>query len=82
MSKRARITLSPEAESEQERAAAAAAVPEAELEPQHGVTTPEDEPATPSLPASWLPSARTIVKAVVIGVAVASAVLLWKNRRP
>ena len=81
MSKRARITLNPEVETETIQATEAAPLPETEPHAHNGFATAADNPARARAPVQRGLSIGTIVKLVFAGLAVASLVLLWKNRR-
>ena len=83
MSRRARITLTPEPEvnSEPNQATETAALPETEAHPHDGLSAAADNPASPSAPAKRSLSVGTIFKAALAGLAVASVLLLWKNRK-
>ncbi|MEN8763374.1 MAG: hypothetical protein ABF290_13160 [Thiogranum sp.] len=83
MSKRARITLNPEMETEPYQATQAESVPLPDKEPptHNGFTAAADKPSRPSLPAQRALNVGIIVKVVLAGLAVASLLLLWKNRR-
>jgi hypothetical protein len=83
MSKRARITLNPEMETEPNQATQAKSAPSPETEsPAHnGFAAATNKPSRPSPPGKRALNVGTIVKVVFAGLAVASLVLLWKNRR-
>jgi hypothetical protein len=82
MSKRARITLEPEEETKPEQAEEAAPLPETEPRAQNDHAAAEDYSSELSAPARKTPGVGTIFKVIFAGLAVASVVLLWKNRRP
>ena len=81
MSKRARITLAPEAEQvpQQDEAPARAAD---KVSPTHQTDSEIDDSPPGSFTASALAGAGTVVKVLVAGLAVVSLVLLWRSRRP
>jgi len=83
MSRRARITLNPEAEvdTEPNQDRVATPLPETETNTRDNFAAAADKPARPSAPASRTLSVGTIIKIVFAGLAVASLVMLWKNRR-
>ena len=84
MSRRARITLNPEAEldveSERNQATKAVQTPEAEAR-VHKDSAAANNRDRPSAPAKGTLSVSGIAKVVLAGLAVAALVLLWKNRR-
>ena len=82
MSKRASITLNPEVETEPNLATETAPLPETEAHAYNGFAPAADKPARPPAAAQRALNIGTIVKLVFAGLAVASLVLLWKNRRP
>ena len=84
MSRRARITLNPEAEldiePERNQATEAVQTPEAEAR-VHKDFAAANNRDRPSAPAKGTLSVSGIAKVVLAGLAVAALVLLWKNRR-
>lgn len=85
MSRRARITLNPEAEldveTERNQATEAVQTPEAEARVRNDFAASADNRDRPSAPAKGTLSVGAILKVVFAGLAVAALVLLWKNRR-
>jgi hypothetical protein len=82
MSKRARITLNAEEDPETIPEVEATPQPETAPRTRSGFTAAADQPSESSAPATRAFGAGTIIKAVFVGVAVVTALLLWKNRRP
>jgi len=85
MSRRARITLNPapelEPETEPNQAAEAAPLPKNEAPTGNDFAAAADHPARPSAPAKGALNVGAIIKVIFAGLAVASLVLLWRNRR-
>ncbi len=82
MSKRARITLNAESETEPDGSKGAEPLPETGTPSRNGFRAAANKPSGPATPTRGSVGVGTIVKAVFAGLAVASLVLLWKNRRP
>lgn len=83
MSKRARITLNPEVDSNSDQDTEATPEPATEPDTQTSFTNAADSPPAPATNSKWLAlNTGTIVKAVFVGLAAVSIVLLWKSRRP
>jgi hypothetical protein len=83
MSRRARITLNPEAEIETQPKADArpAPSPERDARTHSRFAAAEAKASAPSAAAGRVLNTRTIIGAVVAGLAVISVVVLLKNRR-
>ena len=83
MSRRGRITLSPEpeVETEPDKAKQTEPVPETRSQIRDDFAAAAEHPSSPSAPAKRALSAGTIFKVVIAGLAVASLIVLWKNRR-
>ena len=82
MSKRARITLTPEAAGEPEPQEQAAPSPDTLTNTRSHFNAADDKRPEQPAPAGIALNTGTIVKAVIGGLAVVSMILLWKNRRP
>ena len=82
MSKRARITLTPESAGEPEPPQAPDPSPDVATSDRSRFTAAEDNRPEQPAPVGKALDTRTIVKIVVTGLAVVSMILLWKHRRP
>jgi hypothetical protein len=84
MSRRARITLNPEAEIETrpQRDTPSTPSPQTEAHARNRFAAAEDQAPTPSAPpAGRVLNTRAIIGAVAAGLALVSVVMLLKNRR-
>jgi len=85
MSRRARITLNPapepDVETEPNQAREAEPLPKTEARTGNDFAAAANEPARPSAPAKGALNVGAIIKIVFAGLAAASLVLLWRNRR-
>ena len=83
MSKRARITLNPAVDSKPDQDTEASHPPKTEPDARDDdFASAADKSSGTSVASRWAAlSTGNIVKAVVLGLAAVSIVLLWKNRR-
>ncbi|MGB5177163.1 MAG: hypothetical protein WBP44_00390 [Gammaproteobacteria bacterium] len=83
MSKRARITLEPAVDSKPDQDTEATPQPKTEPDARDDFIPAADKSTGTSVASRWAAVLNTgnLVKVVVVGLAAASIVLLWKNRR-